>query len=60
MPGYQGAGERPDAEKGVRWNIAMRPGKRKLLNKTRLFDDLTDQIERIKAASGPRWSIRSG
>ena len=28
----------------------MRPGKRKLLDKTRLVDDLSEQIERIKAS----------
>jgi IS5 family transposase len=33
--GYQGAGKRPDAKDGVRWNIAMRPGKRKLLTRPR-------------------------
>ena len=48
--GYQGAGKRPDAKERVRWNIAMRPGKRKLLDKTRLVDDLSEQIERIKAS----------
>ena len=48
--GYQGAGKRPDAKDGVRWNIVMRPGKRKLLDKTKLVEDLTDQIERIKAS----------
>jgi len=48
--GYQGAAKRPDAKEGVRWNIAMRPGKRKLLDKSRLVDDLTDQLERIKAS----------
>jgi len=48
--GYQGAAKRADAKEGVRWNIAMRPGKRKLLDKTRLVDDLTDQLERIKAS----------
>lgn len=47
--GYQGAGKRPDARNGVRWNIAMRPGKRKLLDKARLVDDLTDKLERLKA-----------
>ena len=30
--------------------FAMRPGKRKLLDKNKLVDDLTDQIERIKAS----------
>ena len=48
--GYQGAGKRPDAQGSVRWNIAMRPGKRRLLDKTRLIDDLTDQLERLKAS----------
>ena len=48
--GYQGADKRPDAQQGVRWNIAMRPGKRKQLDKTKLVEDLTDQLERIKAS----------
>jgi IS5 family transposase len=48
--GYQGAGKRPDARDGVRWNIAMRPSKRNLLDKARLVDDLTDQLERLKAS----------
>ena len=47
--GYQGADKRPDARSGVRWNIAMRPGKRKQLDKTRLVDELTHQLERLKA-----------
>ena len=48
--GYQGAAKRPDAKPDVRWNIAMRPGKRQQLDKTKLVDDLTDQLERIKAS----------
>ncbi|WP_425415608.1 IS5 family transposase [Oryzisolibacter propanilivorax] len=48
--GYQGADKRPDAKAGVRWNIAMRPGKRRALDKTKLVDDLTDQLERLKAS----------
>ena len=48
--GYQGADKRPDAKPGVRWNIAMRPGKRKLLDKSRLVDELAGQLERIKAS----------
>ena len=48
--GYQGAAKRPDAKANVRWNIAMRPGMRKRLNKNRLIDNLTDQLERIKAS----------
>jgi transposase, IS5 family len=48
--GYQGAAKRPDAPDTVRWNIAMRPGKRRRLDKTKLIDNLTDQLERIKAS----------
>jgi len=48
--GYQGAAKRPDAKPNVRWNIAMRPGKRKQLDKTKLVEDLTDRLERIKAS----------
>ncbi|MEK8032246.1 IS5 family transposase [Ideonella sp. DXS29W] len=47
--GYQGASKRPDARADVKWHIAMRPGKRKALDKTKLVDQLTDQVERIKA-----------
>jgi IS5 family transposase len=47
--GYQGAAKRPDAKPDVVWNIAMRPGKRKQLDKTKLLENLTDQLERIKA-----------
>ena len=46
--GYQGAAKRPDAKSHVRWNIAMRPGKRKLLDKSRLVDAMTDELERTK------------
>jgi hypothetical protein len=31
--GYQGANKRPDAHPGVRWHVAMHPGKRKKLDK---------------------------
>ena len=48
--GYQGADKRPDAKNDVRWNIAMRPGRRKQLDKTKPLDDLTDQLERLKAS----------
>ena len=48
--GYQGVDKRPDANDNVRWNIAMRPGKRKQLDKTKLVEQLTDQLERIKAS----------
>ena len=48
--GYQGADKRADAKDDVRWNIAMRPGKRAALDKSRQVDQLTDQVERIKAS----------
>ncbi len=48
--GYQGANKRPDAKASARWNIAMRPGKRRALDKNRPIDDLTDQLERIKTS----------
>ena len=47
--GYQGAHKRADAKEGVRWNIAMRPGKRAALDKTTVVGQLTDQLERLKA-----------
>jgi len=48
--GYQGAHKRPDAKSSVRWNIAMRPGKRAALDKTKRVDQLIDQLERLKAS----------
>ena len=48
--GYQGAHKRPDAKEDVQWHVAMRPGLRKLLDKTDPVDALTDQVERIKAS----------
>lgn len=48
--GYHGAHKRPDAKEDVKWHVAMRPGKRKLLDKTDPVDALTDQVERIKAS----------
>ena len=48
--GYQGAHKRPDAKNSVRWNIAMRAGKRAALDKTKRLDQLIDQLERLKAS----------
>jgi transposase, IS5 family len=48
--GYQGADKRPDAPEGVRWHVAMRPGKRKLLDKTQPLGKLMDDFERLKAS----------
>ena len=47
--GYAGAGKRPEAQGKVRWNIAMRPGKRRALDMSKEIDRLRDQLETIKA-----------
>jgi len=49
--GYQSAGKRPDAKKGVAWHIAMRPGKRRALDKDHLVDRLG---RRDRAPEGQR------
>lgn len=47
--GYQGIEKRPDAKAGFNWNIALCPGKRKLLNKDNPADALIDKAEKLKA-----------
>lgn len=47
--GYQGIDKRLDARPGVRWHVAMRPGKRRALDKTKPLDALIDKIEKLKA-----------
>lgn len=47
--GYQGVDKRADARQEVTWHIAMRPGKRKELDKTNPADALIDQAEKLKA-----------
>jgi len=47
--GYQGADKRPDASARVQWHVAMRPGKRKALDKDTPKGHLAEQIERLKA-----------
>ena len=48
--GYQGVHKRPDATEGVTWHVAMRPGNRRALDKSKHIDSLIDQVERIKAS----------
>jgi IS5 family transposase len=48
--GYQGIEKRPDAKSDVNWQIAMRPSKRKALNKENEADALIDQAEQLKAS----------
>ena len=47
--GYQGVEKRPDANAEVTWHVAMRPGKRKALDKSKPIDALIDKIEKLKA-----------
>ena len=48
--GYQGVDKRPDAKSGVDWNIAMRPGKRRALDKSQEVNRLIDELEKLKAS----------
>ena len=49
--GYQGADKRPDTKASHKWHVAMRPGKRKKLDKdNNPIDALIDQVEKIKAS----------
>jgi len=49
--GYQGADKRPDAKADCKWHVAMRPGKRKQLDKVNnLADALINKVEQIKAS----------
>ncbi len=47
--GYQGVEKRPDATKDITWHVAMRPGKRKALNKDNEADALIHRAEKLKA-----------
>jgi IS5 family transposase len=47
--GYQGIDKRPDARADVIWHVAMRPGKRRALNKENAADAMIDQAEKLKA-----------
>ena len=48
--GYQGAAKRPDAGPDVNWHVAMRPGKRRALDKSKKLDALVEQLEHLKAS----------
>ena len=47
--GYQGVEKRPDANADVTWHVAMRPGKRKALNKDNEADAMVHKAEKLKA-----------
>ena len=46
--GYQGIDKRPDAQADVTWHVAMRPGKRKALDKDNEGDAMLDTAEKLK------------
>jgi IS5 family transposase len=51
MPATKSAHKRPDAKEGVTWHVAMRPGKRRALDKeNKPIDALIEQVEKIKAS----------
>ncbi len=47
--GYQGVMKRPEAT-GVLWHVAMRPGKRRALDKSDPINALIDKVEQLKAS----------
>ena len=47
--GYQGVEKRPEAT-GVDWHTAMRPGKRKVLDKNSPWGNLLERAEQLKAS----------
>ncbi|VVD85031.1 hypothetical protein PCE31106_01306 [Pandoraea cepalis] len=48
--GYQGVDRREETQKlKVRWHVALRPGKRRALDRSTLVGKLADELERVKA-----------
>ncbi len=47
--GYQGIEKRADATPDITWHVAMRPGKRKELDKDNEADVMIDKAEKLKA-----------
>lgn len=65
--GYQEVKKRPDAKAGVTWYVAMRPGKRKALDKNNEADTMIDKAEKLKAGvrgklmrAGARVRLKTG
>ena len=48
--GYQGAHKRANATPDVTWHVAMRPGKRAALDKSKPLGAMINEVERIKAS----------
>ena len=55
--GYQGIEKRADATPDVTWHVALRPGKRKALDKDNQADAMVDKAEKLKAARPYRRGI---
>ena len=52
--GYQGAHKRANAPPEVTWHVAMRPGKRAALDKSKPLGAMINEVERIKASIRPK------
>lgn len=51
--GYRGVEKREEIQTqhpGVDWNVAMMPGKRRVLDKTKRIDQLVEKLEKLKAS----------
>ena len=48
--GYQGEAQRADAQAETNWHVAMKPGKRRALDKSTPLGEVIDQIEKLKAS----------
>lgn len=49
--GYQGVGKRAETQEiDVNWHVAMRPGKRKALDKSTPMGTIMDKLEQVKAS----------
>ena len=57
--GYQGVTKGAEA-KAVQWHVAMRPSKRRCLEKNSPRGNLFDKAEQLKASVRPRSNTRSG
>ena len=47
---YVAKQERPNAQADTNWQVAMKPGKRRALDKSTPLGEISDQIEKLKAS----------
>ena len=50
--GYQGANKRPNARQDLKWYIAMRPGKRRALDKDNAIHAVAEKLKAQRARQG--------